>query len=74
MINPDDLVPDEWYDGFLWKDGKQRGTATLRCRAYSGGLPPYFTSAQHGTVMLKDEMSRNLTFEPNVISIGEPAA
>lgn len=66
MINKADLSEGSWYDGFLWVAGKQRGTATLRWHGdyFSDGLESRVVSykSQHGE-----------GFEPNVISIGEPA-
>ena len=71
MINMQDLSHGEWYDGFQWYKGKQKQAETSRW------MPPYFTDGMEGTQMPLHNFNATATywtFEPNVISIGEPAA
>jgi len=67
VIDLEDLLKGEWYDGFLWRKGKQVGTETLKYLGhgvflYCGGGIPYCTDPFTGG------------FEPNIISVGEPAS
>ena len=76
-IHLSDLTDGTWYDGFIWHKGSQKGTTTLR---WSESLQLFFNpqldlAAHYPHV--DDANHRDwsaLTFEPNTISIGEPAA
>jgi hypothetical protein len=67
MIDKERLDPGTWYDGFVWSKGKQQGVATLRWGGarfddgIEGFQAPYKGENDNG-------------FEPNVISVGEPAS
>ncbi len=67
----DELKENEWYDGFTWYSGSQKGTATMQW----GGT--YFHSEKNQPFHHVDDARNKAwswSFEPNVVSIGEPAA
>lgn len=71
MISVNMLTNGEWYDGFLWKDGRQMSTDTLRWN----GDAQVFTGYHHGEYPhVADHRKRQWSFEPNVVSTGEPAS
>jgi hypothetical protein len=75
MINIADLSHGSWYDGFLWVAGKQRGTGTFRYVFDAHDRPVgdgYFTDAT-GDLHLSYKGTGMDGFEPNILSIGEPA-
>jgi hypothetical protein len=59
-----------WYDGFLWYDGRQKGVAL--CRWRNGRFTSDLGREYQHTA--NPYAGRITTFEPNVISIGEPAS
>ena len=66
MIGTDKLRDGVWYDGFTWCNGKQLGVKTMRWdgEMFVHGAARYQHAAAFG--------GKTITFEPNVISIGEP--
>lgn len=72
MIERENLERGTWYDGFIWRKGIQQGAGTKRW------MNSHFTDGKGGGELLALhnplEASMYYTFEPNVVSIGEPAA
>lgn len=69
MINLEDLEEDALYDGFIWKDGRQRKVATMRWHTATGWPRGYFWQThgdQYGYHGFED--AKGATFEPNVRS------
>ncbi len=62
MIEKEELVVGQWYDGFVYYSGKQRGTAVLQ---WTGHI---FHSREGASLYLKDDMgmAHQAEFEPNV--------
>jgi hypothetical protein len=71
VIGVDTLDDGVWYDGFLWYDGRQKRTDTMRWM----GRDKVFTLGGARYMHTADpKAGRVMTFEPNVISIGLPAS
>ena len=67
MIDREKLDTGTWYDGFVWRKGKQKGVLTLRWGGarFDDGLESF-------EMLYKGD--KDTGFEPNMVSIGEPAA
>lgn len=69
MINKLDLSDQQWYDGFIWKDGKQQGVTTLK---WSGSLDlfynPVLDPEHHYQHKGDNSQWGEFSFEPNVLS------
>jgi hypothetical protein len=76
MITLEKLNDQEWYDGFLWNDGKQRGVTTLKWMAKLSLFGNPEVDPEHHYAHVDDGRfpSKTWRFEPNVVSIGEPAS
>ena len=74
MIPKENLVPGEWYDGFIWDSGKQRGVATMCWHTvpeWSNGyfFPKEGPHLQYGYHHPEDGYPKVQTFEPNMRGI-----
>lgn len=67
MIDKEKLDDGTWYDGFVWSNGKQKCTTTLRW----GGVR--FDDGVEG-FMIAYKGDTDTGFEPSMVSIGEPAS
>ena len=64
MIEEEELVVGQWYDGFAFYGGKQRGVLPMRWTGHS------FQSAQGAVLHYKDPTTiRQAEFEPNVLTV-----
>lgn len=74
MIDREALEDQQWYDGFVWHKEVQKGVSRLKWIESLGMFnDPNYSPDFH--YVLKGEKGFNSwCFEPNVVSIGEPAA
>ncbi len=65
MIGINKLVDGQWYDGFLWYDGRQRSVATLYWSVADALFKAYVDARVYPHVA-ESRTARVYCFEPNV--------